>query len=353
MAIVWGPYAGRTNERVGIDVWTDGYDTNTPSINVYVDVYVESALPITDDQVINVGGSGIGLYTEGFAMRQGTRHATRHIIYSQGQNYNGGPTYSWSAHITGHFEGVQPGVSVTWSLPPRPPNVPTMPPTAVDNVTATGARVVVSAADGRGAGINGYEAFILRNNAWPGAGGQPAASASGGTFSTNALTRATTYYYTARARNAVGWGAWTTMKAFTTKPTIPGAPTIGAVTGIGPDSATLAWSAPSDNGGSAVTAYQVQLATNAAFTTGVVTTSGSGLSRALTGLSPGTPYWVRVRAVNAVDASTWSAVRTFETLLPAFVRWEDAWRRATAWVKWEGAWRQARVYKRTTAGWTL
>jgi hypothetical protein len=76
---------------------------------------------------------------------------------------------------------------------------------------------------------------------------------------------------------------------------------------------SVAWTAPADNGGTAVTSYTLQRATDSGFTTGVVTTAGlTGLSTTVTGLTNGTPYFFRVYAVNAVStaAGTGSAWRT-------------------------------------------
>jgi len=94
--------------------------------------------------------------------------------------------------------------------------------------------------------------------------------------------------------------------------TLPSAPqSITLVAGN--SQASVSWTAPSDNGGTPITTYTLQRATNSGFTTGVVTTTGlTGLSTTVTGLTNGTPYYFRVYAVNAVGiaASTGSAWRT-------------------------------------------
>lgn len=81
----------------------------------------------------------------------------------------------------------------------------------------------------------------------------------------------------------------------------------------GSSQASVSWTAPADDGGTPITSYTLQRATNAGFTTGVVTTTGlTGLNTTVTGLTNGTPYYFRVYAVNAVGtaASTGSAWRT-------------------------------------------
>jgi hypothetical protein len=94
--------------------------------------------------------------------------------------------------------------------------------------------------------------------------------------------------------------------------TLPSAPqSIELVAGS--SQASVSWTAPADDGGTAITSYTLQRATNSGFTTGVVNTTGlTGLSTTVTGLTNGTPYFFRVYAVNAVGtaASTGSAWRT-------------------------------------------
>jgi len=80
------------------------------------------------------------------------------------------------------------------------------------------------------------------------------------------------------------------------------APSIATATASGDGtSISITLSAPSDNGGTSVTGYRVQRATNSAFTTGVATVDvGTGGSTTLTGLTPGATYYLRATARNAV-----------------------------------------------------
>lgn len=94
--------------------------------------------------------------------------------------------------------------------------------------------------------------------------------------------------------------------------TLPSAP--ASITGTaGQAQVTLDWTAPASNGGTAVTSYTLQRATDSGFTTGLVTTTGlTGLTTTVTGLTNGTAYYFRIAAVNAVAtaASTTSAYAT-------------------------------------------
>ena len=100
--------------------------------------------------------------------------------------------------------------------------------------------------------------------------------------------------------------------------TAPGPPDIAEVTG-GASSLTIAWNAPSQTGGSAITAYDLRYIETAADETVEsnwtvvedVWTTGSGeLQYTLTGLTAGKEYVLQVRAVNAVGDSPWSETAT-------------------------------------------
>lgn len=78
---------------------------------------------------------------------------------------------------------------------------------------------------------------------------------------------------------------------------------------------TVSWDAPSSDGGGAISAYYINKATNASFTTNATQTnvSGSTFSYTFSGLAPGETYYFRVSAGNALNVargwgSLWSNV---------------------------------------------
>lgn len=79
----------------------------------------------------------------------------------------------------------------------------------------------------------------------------------------------------------------------------PTAPTSLAALASGYTTGSASWEAPSDNGGTAITGYRVQIATNSSFS-GATTYNQTGTSKAFTGLTPGVTYYVRVAAKNDV-----------------------------------------------------
>ena len=101
----------------------------------------------------------------------------------------------------------------------------------------------------------------------------------------------------------------------------PGAPTITTPVTAGADSLTVAWSAPVDDGGPTITAYDLRyIQTSADETVDANWTleedvwTGSGpLNYIITGLTRGTQYDVQVRAVSADGDGPWSATATGTT----------------------------------------
>lgn len=86
--------------------------------------------------------------------------------------------------------------------------------------------------------------------------------------------------------------------------TVPGYPTgVSAVAGAG--EVTVSWTAPGSNGGSPLTGYWVTGYVGY-WPTVLVKFESTATSQVITGLSAGTTYWFRVRAVNAIGRSALS-----------------------------------------------
>lgn len=313
MAIQWGGWSGHM--RVGIDVWVDPYDTNTPTVNVTADFYVqcEANWSFADNQRLNLGdvfnGQGFDFYNN--LGSNEVRYIGHAIIFNQSQRYEGGPGWWMGAQISGHYQGAAPGVRVFYNLPARPANVPTNPNVTVSNVGVSTATVNVGAADGRGGNVDGYETQIsLAGGSWS---GTSQAWSSGGKDVTG-LAANTTYEARSRAHNFVGWSGWDYSGQFKTGSTVAGTPTGLASSNVGQSTADLAWTAPASNGGSAVVDYQIQVATDSAFSQIAATITDTASPNSLTALAPGQAHWVRVRARNGVGYSAWSNTVTFSTL---------------------------------------
>ena len=125
------------------------------------------------------------------------------------------------------------------------------------------------------------------------------------------LANGTAYTFRVATTNALGTGAQSAASApATPQPTVPAAPT--AVTAAGGNTqVAVAWTAPADNGGSAITGYVVTPFIGAAPQTPV--NVGIVTSTTVTGLTNGTAYTFRVAAVNAVGTGTQSAASNAAT----------------------------------------
>ena len=117
----------------------------------------------------------------------------------------------------------------------------------------------------------------------------------------------------------------------------PGAPTITTPVTAGAGSLTVTWSAPSDNGGPAIAAYDLRyIQTSADETVDAnwtmledVWTTGSGpLNYIITGLTGGTQYDVQMRAVSSAGDGHWSATVTGTTTVLTVVFSDLNWQSA-------------------------
>ena len=126
------------------------------------------------------------------------------------------------------------------------------------------------------------------------------------------LTNGVRYDLELRAVTSAGDGPWSSAFSATPK-TTPDVPIISLIT---PDGSTLtvAWDAPANTGGSAITSYDLRYIESGAIDkadanwTEVVSAWSTGpLSYAFGSLTGGTPYDVQVRAVNASGPGLWSA----------------------------------------------
>jgi hypothetical protein len=121
-----------------------------------------------------------------------------------------------------------------------------------------------------------------------------------GSIIVSGLTNGTAYTFTVTATNAIGTSlASAVSNSVAPAITIPDAPIIGTAT-TGSEQATVSFTAPSSDGGSAITSYTA--ISSPGGITGTISQSGSG-SIIVSGLTNGTAYTFTVTATNAIGTS--------------------------------------------------
>lgn len=184
------------------------------------------------------------------------------------------------------------------------PGAPSLGVVTLDMTTAS----VVWSAGITGGTPSSYNFILSTNSALTGA--TPVIGASSPRLLTG-LTANTTYYYQVIAVNN-GGQASSSIGSFTTKPLLPSAPVIGAITPL-QTSATISWS--TGGAGGAVSSYQLTYGTSSTLT-GAQTISNVTSAYSLSGLAPFTLYYVMITATNA-SGSTNSTISSFTTLMQA------------------------------------
>lgn len=140
----------------------------------------------------------------------------------------------------------------------------------------------------------------------------------------------------------------TTVSIPTGLPTAPGRPSATNITTVG---VRISWAAPSSNGGSSVTSYQLQRYRGASTSGTLESTTSHTVAVNVTGLTPGTQYTFRVRSRNANGYGPWSTTRTIRTKNAVWVRVSGVWRQAIPYVKHAGTWKEATAMVRHNGTW--
>jgi hypothetical protein len=126
------------------------------------------------------------------------------------------------------------------------------------------------------------------------------ATGSSSPISITGLTIGQTYTFTVTATNSLGTST-ASSASNSISLVVPNAPTIGVATMTGKTTATVVFTAPTDNGGPAVTGYTVVT------TPDNITVSGTSSPINITGLTFGTIYTLKVYATNLIGNGTLSS----------------------------------------------
>ena len=135
------------------------------------------------------------------------------------------------------------------------------------------------------------------------------------TYADNTVTAGTTRHYRVSAINAVGTGNPSNVDDATTEGSLPGGPTGLTATARDTSQIDLAWTAPTDDGGAAISGYQIEYRSDAGSIWRVLVANTDNTDNNYTdsGLERGTTRHYRVSAINAVGTGNPSNVATETT----------------------------------------
>ena len=118
------------------------------------------------------------------------------------------------------------------------------------------------------------------------------------------LTNGTEYDFEVRAVSTTGAKGNAASRS-ATPATVPGAPSLTATDAY--KSINLEWTAPSDNGGAAITGYRIERQQDDGSWRSSTTRSGSSTSWTAVGLADSTSYTYRIFAINVAGDSDWTS----------------------------------------------
>lgn len=203
-------------------------------------------------------------------------------------------------------QGAINGAGAIWQVTPQAPAAgPPAVPVGVRATATANAATVSWIPTPNGQSISNFVVRTLLANGSPSTVADftvnPAANGIPPTTATiSGLTNGTALEFVVQACNASGCSPFSAPSSVVTPQalTVPGAPT-GVVASPGNKSATIAWTAPANNGGSPIISYTIT-ATPGGLTV-TVPASQTGLN--FTGLSTGTTYSFTVHATNSTGNS--------------------------------------------------
>ena len=154
--------------------------------------------------------------------------------------------------------------------------------------------------------VDGAASYQLQRRTNGGAWGSPMDAGSGTTYTDMDLDPSTTYDYEVRAVNAAGSSGWSgVVTSATTAPEAPDAVSDLAASDSA-DKITLTWTMPDSNGAD-ITGYDLDVSDDGSAWSDLATKAAADTSHEHMNLGPGTMKYYRIRAMNSVGYSDWSA----------------------------------------------
>ena len=237
-------------------------------------------------------------------------------VTATGNDTDDGPrTVTVAADLDGTAIGSR-GITILDDDTTTPTTVPGAPTSLT--ATASGTTTIdlswTAPADNGGSAITGYRIEVSPNgtSSWTNRVADTGNTST--TYAHTGLSAGTTRHYRVSAINSVGTGAASNVDDATTEDasatTVPGAPTSLTATASGTTTINLSWTAPANDGGSAITGYRIEVSPNgtSSWTNRVADTGTTTTTYSHTGLSAGTTRHYRVSAINSVGTGAASNV---------------------------------------------
>lgn len=234
MAISWGAYEG--NIRVGIEVDWEAISHSETAATATVRIYTDTSASFSDTQTLTFGGSISGSVT--FSNNQSSGggavlRATKTYTYDYpASSYGSSPgSRTFSANLSGAYNGATPSKSVSSSIPARPYGVPLAPTNVnVSRVSPSSSRITWTNRDTTGEPWNTVRIQYdgAANDVWNGDIGTTGGT---GTSFTASVGANSIYKWRVRAENSVGDSAWVETGIYYGDPNPPGTPTRSNGTG--------------------------------------------------------------------------------------------------------------------------
>ena len=262
---------------------------------------------------IQVSPNGTSNWTDLVANKTGTSHS--HM------NLDPGTTRHYRVYAINSV-GESASASSVASATTEAASVPNA-PTGLSATASGRTRIDLSwtaPSDNGGASITGYRIQVSPNAGTTWANREDVTGGSTTTYAHTGLTPGTTLHYRVLAINSVGPGNPSNIVRVTVGAmTAPDAPTGLTATEDGRTQINLSWTAPVDNGGSAINGYRIQISADAGtnWSDLEANTGNAGTAYVHTGLEPGTTRHYRVYAINSVGESDPSNVVNATTAFTA------------------------------------
>lgn len=309
MAIVYGPWetSGTNGMRVGIDISWSAVTYDSTNVTATVKIYTQNIQNYNDNQTLTYTGgsiSGTTDYTNNTGSTQGTTsnpdaprlRATKTYTWTYAAgSYGSSPgSRTFTATVSGAFNGVTPSVTINstngGTIPARPATNPSA-PTSVSSTPYNGYISVSYGAPTSDGGVPiSYYRYSTDNVNFSTTPSNP--------FNVTGSNGTSITVYV-RAVNQSGLESASASTSNTPR-TTPSAPTSFTANNSTFGQLTLSWASPTDNGGAGVTAFVLRNGTT-------VLQNSSSTSYTHTGLSPSTTYSYTVTAVNAAGEGTASS----------------------------------------------